>query len=1054
MSLTVYKSSAGSGKTYTLVLEYLRLVLKNPLFYRNILAITFTNKAANEMKSRILKALETLASDNAENRKFQSELLENLKEPGQESGDLQKKADEVFHAILHHYSDFNIGTIDAFSHRIIQTFSRDLELPSLFEVEMESKQLFGKVVDELITKIGIDDFITNLLIGYLSDNLDDDLHWRIDRPLLTLVEILLSEDSFMEFDRDQEMDEKVFKEIREAIFKQILDFENQMADDAGKILALFQQADLTVNDFYNKSKGIHSVLLKLSLKNCEEAFGQKSFESACSQDFSFIGSKADKRIKSSYEGIKDAVFEHFNRIKLTYESSFKTYILCRLLRSNIYASALMPAVLNTLQELIERNQQVPISEFNKRIAALLQASSVPYIYERLGERFRSFLLDEFQDTSVLQWQNLLPLIENALAQGSKNLIVGDGKQSIYRFRGGEFLQFTELPKIYAHNNQPRLLQIEQSLIHHYQEKKLDTNYRSLRNVVEFNNDFFDFLSKNLDGFGELYFDSAQNSLDKNNGGYVQLNFFETPKGETSGWVREQIREKTLEIIHNLQQKGLPLGDITVLVRSNNDGDDIANYLNNNAIEVVSSDSLLLDSSTAVRLVINALKFTVEPNEAINNLEFLVNLGDLYPNGEINGSAFSFDLNELEHSYDLKNEVSKIIDIQSIDESLSLYDLSEELIRRLGLDAKPDPYIQFFLQHVFLYQSNLNAGKKGFFEYWGQERSQASVVVPENSAAVKIMTIHKAKGLEFPVVIYAFASMASTSSGDKFHWVDVSDLGLGKLRKGIVKNIAKLKNTRYSVLYKKEQSLAELDKANLMYVAFTRAAAQLYVLVNASSKSSKVNSFLKSYLEWKGEWSEDKKEYIFGEPIIPAEASADRGLKGFQTANALLSYRWTDHLRIAKLKSLRENTSKQLQALEYGNLLHLILSNIRYQDQIGAVLSNYYKLGLLGIAEQQELSQMLMRMTSDHRLANLFRLPAQVKTEAEIMDRAGRLFRIDRFVELPDEVVVLDYKTGIPHETHNQQIMHYVRIVEAVQVKKVRAILIYFKGLTDYEIAVL
>lgn len=1047
MSLTVYKSSAGSGKTFTLVLEYLRLVLRDPAFYRHVLAITFTNKAANEMKNRVLNALAALAADEPHQQTLQKMLQKILIEEGMKPEEIRSGAYTTFHSILHHYSDFNIGTIDAFSHRIIQTFSRDLHLPSLFEVEMETNILLRELVDELIAKVGTDDYVSRLLIGFLTDTLDDDGHWRIDRPLIALARMLLSEESFQELNEIQSIDEEAFNVIRISLNKKIQIFESQLADYAAAILSAIHDKGLTQNDIYLKSRGIYPQLEKLSNHKIEEVLNSKTFVNLLESENPFVSPKVISGEAGAFSSLSAQVLGAFNQMRCLIKEKSEAYRLLRLLRPNIYATALMSIVQQTLQEIIANKQQVPIFEFNKRIAALLQSSSVPYIYERLGDRFRSFLLDEFQDTSVLQWQNLLPLIENALAHGSRNLIVGDGKQSIYRFRGGEFQQFTDLPEIFGKEANPRLDDIERTLKLHYAEVKLDKNYRSLPEIVRFNNDFFAFLATKLEQFKGLYDDSQQKILPEKSGGYVQLNFFLVEDEPDVGAIRDRIKSKTIQTIQNLTSQGYAAGDIAVLVRSNKDGDEMANFLNTNGIEVVSADSLLLQSASTVNLIINTLKFIFDPKNIINCVELWMNLGDLQSEINLRGLEFSFDLNGQNNISELQANIEQILDIHTLDQSASLYDLVEELLRRYGFGHKADPYIQFLLQHIYSYQSGVNAGKFGFFEYWDQIRSKASVVVSENSSAVKVMTIHKAKGLEFPIVIYAFASMPNQASNSKFHWVDVNELNIGQLQKGLVRNRKDLENTRFASLYRLESEKNKLDTANLIYVAFTRAISQLYVMVVGSGRSM-VFSYLKEFLERKNLWNKNVLEYSFGNlPDILPFANNKQVFSG-QSSNELVSFGWSDRLRVAKLQTF-QNSAEQQKALDRGNLMHLILSGIYYANQVEAVLKRFFLAGSISREEHNALEKLLNRMMQDENLLPLFAPSSIVKTESEIVDENGHLFRMDRFVELPDKVVIVDYKTGSPNDAHHQQLRQYAEILASLQLKKVEAILIYFKGIHDY-----
>lgn len=1050
MTLTVYKSSAGSGKTYTLVLEYLLMVLKNPTYYRNILAATFTNKAANEMKSRVLKALFLLINKDGESSDERKALVNQLVDRGlTSSSDFSAEAGQVFTSILHHYNDFNIVTLDSFTHRLVKTFARDLGLPALFEVKIEEAALSRELVDELIAKVGEDEFITTLLLNLIEDSFENESSWRFDHSMIYYVKELLTEESFFELPRLDAINRQDFQHARSEIFGFINGFEKTIRESAASILNLLTNAGLSVDDMDGKSTGIWSVLMKFSNGQIAKTFEQKTVKNSFDKANPFLGKSASTLTLQRFSVVADQVLLLFLRIQNTYSSDYQKYRVCLLLRKNIYSIALQKRIADIVQELIVKNQQVPISEFNKRIANVLFASPAAYIYERLGEKLKSFMLDEFQDTSVLQWQNIIPLIENSLASGNANLVVGDGKQSIYRFRSGEFQQFLNLPSIYKANNNPGLLRVEKTFISNYSEKKLDTNYRSSKVIVDFNNDFFDFISSGLTNeFRKVYDGQQQKAVSNTKPGRVEISFID---GEDLSFpdLNECVGKQVLEIIQKQIAEGFSLRDIAVLVRKKAEGNIIAAFLSSCGIGVVSSDSLLLKSSPAVRLIINTLRFVFYPDDVLNRLEMLLNLFD---QRGINQDETQI---EIEHFQSLTAEmqIHSLIQItggKAFRHDSGLFDLAEEIVRSLKLDKKADPYIQFILEVIHEFQVKKTAGFDVFYTFWADSGSQLSVNVPESLNAVKIMTIHKAKGLEFPVVIFPFANDDFNKSTKKYLWLDFSDEGFGKLTHGFVKCEKALQETRFSDLYENEMAKTRLDKINNLYVALTRAENRLYVLTTGKiTKSGNYTTLFRDFLLAKGLWQDSQTTYLFENNIAFEPKPRHDGNTEFSTF--FVSTDWKTRLKVVAEKNLGDAETSRGEALRIGNLFHEIMSKIKIAADIKPVLAFYRQSGELSMKQHDLTNALLKDLVSNEQTGFLFSADAVIKNEVELLSKEGRVFRADRFIEFDTKVVILDYKTGNKSVDHIQQLIEYRELVSSLQAKPVEALLLYIIGLGSWEL---
>jgi len=333
----------------------------------------------------------------------------------------------------------------------------------------------------------------------------------------------------------------------------------------------------------------------------------------------WYGGKITEQTKSDIDAIKSTLLDGFNNIQILKDEGYSNYVLFNLINKNIYSLAVLNEIEKLLNEYKSQNNILHISEFNKMISKIVMNEPIPFIYERLGERYSNYLIDEFQDTSVLQFQNLLPLIDNSLASGHFTMLVGDGKQAIYRWRGGEVEQFALLPKVFGHNDNPLVLEREDALVRNYSPKVLDKNYRSKKEVIEFNNLLFSLLAKKLNAkYQNIYEDLKQGFHPENTGGFVQVEFIE---GETEAF-RDQNKIRTYELILHLLEQNYKLQDIAILVRKNTDGSDIANYLTKKGIEVISPDSLLLSNSAEINFIHSILKYLANNTDNITHAEIL------------------------------------------------------------------------------------------------------------------------------------------------------------------------------------------------------------------------------------------------------------------------------------------------------------------------------------------------------------------------------------------------------------------------------------------------
>jgi len=1051
MSFTVYRSSAGSGKTYTLVKEYLGIVLKDPDHFRNVLAITFTNKAANEMRDRIVKSLKEIAdADNyPETVAVKFMLPELLESSGMEINKLSMNAEVVLGKILHNYQDFSVGTIDSFIHRIIRTFAFDLHLPLNFEVETDDRTLVAMAVDLLLSRVGIEEMTTKILKKFTESRISDEKNWDIESDLRSFSRQLMKDDIAEFLPGLHGMDSKNILSISSKLQKQIKSFEDQLSNKAIALLEFWENKGVGEGDLFFGKAGIHGYISRLASKNFSSVKAGARIQKTLGEDKWYADSLAPER-KALVDNVKEEMLDMAGDIISFIDSEYPGYIFYRLLKRNIFPLAILNEIEDVLDQIRAEEGIIHISEFDKRISDVVSKEPVPFIYERLGERYRHFLLDEFQDTSILEWQNILPLIENALAEAHFNMIVGDAKQAIYRFKGGEVEQLVELPKIYRKPSTADMDMRERQLEHFYDPRVLKSNFRSKREIIKFNNELYQFIAGQLpENLSRIYADCAQESDPKKTGGEVRISFVDTEgtKEDKEPTYFDQIHDLVMEMT---SEKGYSLKDIAILCRSNGDASNIARNLLNHGIKVISTESLLLRSSAEVNFLIFCMDFISNNEDKVAMAGILTYITNRNDDAELHKILSRY----LKSDGKLKDPAASAGFIQHLIDSginfnpdelnqMGLYEKVESLIRIFSLDSCPDPYILFFLDIVYEYSTNKRLLSEDFMNYWRDNSSKYSIVVPEGLDAVNVMTIHKAKGLEFPVVIYPFANSKVDISKDK-KWVHINDPELPGLKVALIPLINDLLETEYAALHKEETEKALLDILNILYVASTRPTQRLAIIcdkeVAKSGEIKNIPSMLRTFLEYKDMWSEDKNLYVLGDQDQLADVvSIPEEILGL---NEFISGDWRENILLSGNAAEYWDLEDDARNLEWGNLVHNILSGVETRNDLDTVIGNEIIKGSIQETEANDLKTLLLNIMGQEELRSFFDGSFKIKNEVGIMTRNGKEYRPDRLMINDSKAIVLDYKTGKEDPSHNRQIELYGELLSDMGYVDVDKYLLY------------
>lgn len=1060
MNFTVYKSSAGSGKTFTLVKEYLSIVLKNPANFKLILAITFTNKAAAEMKSRVLQSLELLAEYDSLNDKRKSKIKDMytaLINKGLNHNEIVRNSQITISNIIHYYNYFSIGTIDSFTHKIVKTFAFDLKMPLKFDVELDKQSLINQAVELLISNIGNDHDLTKFMLKFANSFVEDETKADIKNRLIKLAEILFDEDSQEYLKTLQNLNFNDFSKIIDEISNKKKNIENNIANYAKDCLELISSANIDINSFYQKKSGLGEYLKKISTKKINKP---NSYVKETLEADKWYSNATPENEKANIDSIKNQLQEKAAYVVSYIYNNYDNYIFIEETLKNIYSLSLLNELKKILVQISHYDNVVHISEFAKSINEIINNEPIPFIYERIGERYKHFLIDEFQDTSVLQWQNLLPLIDNSLSENNFNMIVGDGKQAIYRFRNGEVEQFALLPHIYRKEEFKYINDRENSLIRNYKEENLITNYRSKSKIVEFNNLFFEFMVKNLnlDFITKVYNNHYQEFRPSNEGGGVLINFIDY-QNKNKYW--DCTFEEILKCIEKQISDGFQYKDITILCLSNSQAYYIANYLNDKSVKVISGDSLLLIASSKVRLIVALLKYMINSFDAINNANIIQLFYEIFH--ENNNDDFGNNILEISKNnniFNLDDFFKKFnFDFKNLNLSvLSLYELCEKLITILNFDKEPNPYLMFFMDAVYNYSVKRNNTSEDFINWWDDKKNNLSLKNSSSINAVTVMTIHKSKGLEFPVVIYPFADQTPKKT-KKYVWVKVNEDISTNLPYSLISLTKKTDEIESLPYYKEESDKSKLDLLNAVYVALTRASERLFIFTRNFDKiedsknnnsSFNLSKMLKKFAENAKIDKIDDKIYCFGNFSSKSETLESKNLLSLE----LKSYAADSinkKMNISKISPDYWNAQNPEMYRNFGSNIHEILAKSDSSDEIPKLIDSYVNSGKINITEKNNYADILSKLFHNPTFQSIVKSSIFDIKEAEIIQPDGKVIRPDRIIGNNENTYIIDYKTGNKSPNHIKQLENYKKAVIEMGYKNVKLLLVYIKDEPEVEI---
>lgn len=1019
--LQLMKASAGSGKTYSLARQYISLLLKSEdrYAYRHILAVTFTNKATDEMKRRILKELYIMSTDPGHSG-YRDWFVPSMFPTADR---LQDKARRILQDILHDYSAFSVSTIDRFFQQTLKAFSREIGQFASYQVELDKDSLVAESVDRILDSLTEED---GSLLSWLTDNVLEQIaqggRYNMDANLMEMAKRLKSpqRQELIEqtgINPDSMASKESLLKIRKTCREIDASFRERLQEKADKALRVLEEARVHPDESNRKFLGALYDYRELADSDPIEPPKDTFFARAHDKDQWFSKAAAKTLLPKVYPFL-EAPLEEFCEMWKTDYSVFNT---ARILDGQLYGLGVAAELSRTYQDLMKEKNVLCIDDSNMLLRDIIDGSDAPFVYEKLGVRYEHFLLDEFQDTSAVQWQNFSPLLMNSESQGGENLIVGDIKQSIYRWRGSDWKLLDEtIPSEFKGCVQT----------------VLDTNYRSLGNVVSFNNKFFQAAAKALDTrLGEsdagpmsrIYADVAQKTAKADKpGGSVRLTFCKADA---------QLQE-VLSGVRAAVASGARLSEIAVLVRSNAIGEKVASWLIDNGIDVITDDSLKVKNALTVRRLVSLLSYMDNPEDTVSGY------------------------------------LAALLDVTLPYSGSSLVDMVESLYRciRNGEDRSWQGellHIQSFMDNVQDYASRNGNSLRGFLKYW--EGEDPSISSPSSGDSVRVMTIHKSKGLDFPYVILPFAESISLFRPDN-HWCrpELEGTALESVADGIydVKLSASSEDSLFAEDFRKESFLQMVDNLNTLYVAMTRAASGIHVIAKTPSAECRkavsqgrmpdfrdFSQMLYWYVSGLGlgeamhgcsdeqEWFEigemvdfdalrkDDSERVAAFPMAEGEEFPSVPLNPSVGQDEDVRMRGRLKFSADSLDFFREDEAG-VSASERvrGILLHDILSEVIEPSDLKAAVDYALMQGTVTAEEADTAYRLLEKAIESVRDRGWFGPGAgKVYNETSLIDTDGQVYRPDRVVVGNGRVMVIDYKFGEHHRQYERQVKKYMDI---------------------------
>ena len=1041
-TLTVYKASAGSGKTFTLAKEYIKLLIENPEAYRGILAVTFTNKATEEMKMRILSQLYGLWKQLPDSEDYMKSLIDLNR---WQRDFVSQQAGKALKLMLNNYHFFRVQTIDTFFQSVLRNLAHELQLNANLRVGLNQEQVVEEAVDNLIDSIADNLEMKRVVMGYVKERLNNGESWNFIKGIKEFGANIFKD--FYKEHREQLLQmtsaPDFFPKFKEALYKDRNRLEEKYQKIGDEAMQMVYDSGLDVDDFNYGKSGAIGYFIKLS----KGEFANIDINGVrMQQALSDAGAWGKKKSANYAEAVSMAENTLLPMVKKTEtqrKTDSRTYTSIKKTLEHINDVQLLRYIEDFAKELNNSAQRFMLSDTPTLLNAMIKEDDSPFIYEKIGAHLEHIMIDEFQDTSTTQWRNFKKLLEECMSQGKTNLLVGDVKQSIYRWRSGDWRLLNNIQTEFATGA--------------LKDEPLKTNYRSMRNVVAFNNRFFDTIAAMEVGEIEHMSKTMASELqkaykdvmqlipkDKPQTGLVHIDLI--PKAE-----EHTMNERTLNIISTLIDRGALLKDIAILLRSNKDAIQLATYLEREGISVVSAEAFELKASAAVRIVVGAMKHMAHPKDHLT-LQLLLK-----------------DSKRAELPKEFEERQDQLL-------NMSLHDMAEEIIRLFDLGNEEGAYLTTFFDHLRAFCNDTSTVLEDFLEAWDDELYKKTIETPDCDG-VRILTIHKSKGLEFKHVIIPYCNWKLELKSTL--WCKPQEAPFNALPVVPLNytSVKAFENTIYNEVVTEEHVQNMVDNLNLLYVAMTRARNSLFVIgireEQKKTSEKKISPYRSQKIEYAIRMMQKEGEEIDGMPLhldIPDDTGKAIELtygtiesifdkkKKEKSQNVFLKEVEPVQVNIASYENkatFRQSNQSRMFAddaidetdrqryIRMGTVMHQIFSEINTTADVEPVLKRMEFDGTLydeGITREKLISE-LERKFQDPQIKNWFSDKWTLYNECAIINKDGEQ-RPDRVMTDGKETIVVDFKFGKPNKEYHEQVRGYMKLLEEMGMPEVKGYLWY------------
>ncbi len=1054
--LTVYKASAGSGKTFTLACEYMTLVIDNPLAYRTILAVTFTNKATEEMKLRILSQLYGISRHLPSSADYLKKIKEAL--PHLSEQQIEKNAQTALGLLIHNYNYFRVETIDTFFQSVLRNLARELDLTANLRIGLNDYQVEQQAVDELIESLVDTDLLLFWIMDYIQENIADDKSWNVIGQIKKF-----GENIFKDFYKDHAVkleeciqQEGFFKAYTAKIRKIRDTARGNIQQYAASFFDALEENNLSSGDLAGKTRGIWSYFNKLRQGKIDDSDLLNGTVEKCRNDEkAWVKGSDAVDGNPAFECVKACLFRMLNDSEADRPKNVRAIKSADLTLKHLNQLRLLGSIDRKVREMNQEANRFLLSDTQTLLHSLIQDSDSPFIFEKIGTQLEHVMIDEFQDTSTVQWKNFKVLLEETMShENAGNLIVGDVKQSIYRWRSGDWRLLNNIKEEFE--SEGKSVEI----------KDLDTNYRSDRNIIDFNNAFFTVAEvKEREAVQEANPQEARQlknayaavkqkvRKEKPDQGYVQMRLFASTAD------KETVMAETLATVSQLVELGVEYRQIAILVRSNRTIQDIADYfMANSDYPMVSDEAFRLDASQAVCTLVAALRLLTSPQDEIGRtvlrkfaLRFL-------------GSEAAVDL--------LDEQREQLL-------QMPLFDLTERLFTEFRLGEieemkQQSAYVCAFYDQLNSFLTDNSSDIDSFLEEWDNSIHEKSIH-SDSIDGIRLITIHKSKGLEFDHVVMPFCDWTLEKSNTI--WCSPQEEPYSELPLVPVDFSAKqMKGSIYEEDYHHEHLQNVVDNLNLLYVAFTRASHSLFVLAKRGTAASRSSIIEQSLPEVKKELSslspsvtlegcdsdaktsdilfeygdlatsvpkKEKKEkkastnvFTMPQESITIDIAATPELPEFRQSNKSRDFIEGD-----------EEEEQQKHYIKMGTVMHSLFSTIHHADDVEGALRQLELDGVLydENISREKVEKMVRKRLETPMVKDWFSQRWTVFNECAILsveDGKVKEHRPDRVMRREGETVVVDFKFGKPKEEHHRQVRQYMDLLSGMGHENVRGYLWY------------